>query len=573
MKDRIDIRPARIMEGVFEYATPKHPAPIDLHLDKNEGASPPEDLVMELVAAGAEKLRRYASASSLEGTIAGMMGIEKDRVLVTAGGDDAIGRALRTVLEPGREIIVPVPTFEMIGTYAALAGGTVIEVPWCSGAYPIEAVTGLVRENTAAIAVVTPNNPTGLVATGDDLKKLSQAAPQALLLVDLAYVEFADEDLTDVALSLPNAVVIRTLSKVWGLAGLRVGWAAGPATFISWMRAAGNPYAVSSASLALAEARLSLEEGVDGYVRVVRDEVREISAWLVRLGIDVLPSQANFVLARVPNAAWFCDALAGLGIAVRMFPESVALANYVRITMPGDAALFARLQAAICAVLAPEALLFDIDDTLADVTESYRKATVATAEVFGVCISYDDITRAKAAGNANNDWELTWRLIRDSGVRADLDEVTQKFEAFYQGADGVKGFKLTEKLLMSRNALTALAVRFKLGVVTGRPRCDAQEFLKREGLADLFGAVITMDDGPLKPSPEPVRMALSVLGVEHAWLFGDTPDDMRAARGAGVVPIGVIAPADDPVLAREALSRAGAARVLMNLDAIEEVLP
>jgi phosphoglycolate phosphatase-like HAD superfamily hydrolase len=105
-----------------------------------------------------------------------------------------------------------------------------------------------------------------------------------------------------------------------------------------------------------------------------------------------------------------------------------------------------------------------------------------------------------------------------------------------------------------------------LAIVTGRPRSDALRFLEEQGIAPLFRAVVTREDAPLKPSPEPVRVALERLGVPHAWMIGDTPDDLVAARAAGVVPIGN--GADAPTL-----TRAGAARVVTRLAEIEEILP
>jgi phosphoglycolate phosphatase-like HAD superfamily hydrolase len=110
-------------------------------------------------------------------------------------------------------------------------------------------------------------------------------------------------------------------------------------------------------------------------------------------------------------------------------------------------------------------------------------------------------------------------------------------------------------------------------VVTGRPRRDAEAFLGEQGIRDLFGVVITMDEGPLKPDPTPCRMALEALGVTRAWMVGDTPDDMRSARDAGILPLWVIAPADDPDVAAAALVQSGAGRVLGSLADLEELLP
>lgn len=571
---KLMVEPSPLIAGIAPYRPPRFRAPVDLRLDANEGAPPPAGLLEEVVAAGPEAICHYPNAAPLEELIAGRIGIAVERVLVTAGADDAIERIMRAVLAPDRELVLPVPTFEMIPRYAELTGCTTVEVGWPDGPFPLEAAVSAITGRTSLVVVVTPNSPTGLAVTADDLRALAADAPSALLMVDLAYTEFADEDLTRVALEIPNAVITRTLSKAWGLAGLRVGYAAGPAPVIDWLRANGHPFAVSAPSLRIAEARLRTgERDVARFASRVREERSMLIDELARLGARPLPSQTNFVFARFDDASWVRQALAGLGIAVRGFPpEMTALADGLRITLPGDAAAFERLSRGLASALEPQAILLDMDDTLADATESYRGATVATAASFGVEVTFEDITAAKAAGDANNDWDLTWRMIRERGVPAGLEEVTARFEDLYQGVGGKPGLRARETLLVDRAVLGRLAGRVKLGVVTGRPRRDAEAFLEEQGIADLFGALVTMDDGPPKPDPAPVRLALERLEVERAWLVGDTPDDVRAARAAGVVPLGVVAPADDPDTASEALLGAGAARVLQKLDDIEELL-
>ncbi len=573
MTNGIPIKPSPVLSAVSAYRPPRPSTPVDLHLEGNEGPPPPIEVLDAVRRAGPDSVRRYPSQNPLERELADRIGVTADRLLVTAGGDDALERVLRALLCTGREMILPVPTFEMLDRYAALTGGKVVEVPWLDGAYPTSAVLDAVTPNTAVITVVTPNSPTGLVATADDLTALSAAAPQAVLLVDLAYTEFADDDLTARALELPNAVVVRSLSKAWGLAGLRIGFAAGPPQIIEWLRAVGHPYAVSAPSIAIALTHLRTgAPALDQFVARVRDERVRLVDLFQSLGAQATPSQGNFVFARVDDSLWLRDGLAGLGIGIRIFPDNPQLKNCTRITLPGDAESFDRLCHGIQTVLAPEALLFDMDDTLADVSHSYRGATIATAESFGVEVRPEDITAAKAAGNANNDWELTWRLICHQRQEVTLAAVTDRFEALYQGSGTRRGLKETETLLIDRETLTRWATRFKLGVVTGRPKRDADDFLIRHGLSDLFPVVVTMDDGPLKPSPEPMKLALERLRVSRAWMVGDTPDDIRSARAAGVLPLGVIAPADDKTIAREALLQAGAGRVWDRLTDLEEVL-
>ena len=182
--------------------------------------------------------------------------------------------------------------------------------------------------------------------------RLSRGAPSCLILVDLAYIEFADEDLTSCVLSLPNALLVRSLSKAWGLAGLRVGWAAGPAEVIGWLRAAGHPYAVSGPSLRLAAARLRTGQGdVALFAGRIREERRLISRRLVALGASVLPSQANFVLARFEDAEAVRTGLAKRGIAVRIFPGKPDLEGRLRITLPGSEEDFERLARGLTEIL------------------------------------------------------------------------------------------------------------------------------------------------------------------------------------------------------------------------------
>ena len=164
------------------------------------------------------------------------------------------------------------------------------------------------------------------------------------VVVDAAYTEFAEEDLTPFALQWKNAVVIRTLSKAWGLAGLRVGYALGSPEVIAWLRSAGAPYPVSGPSLAIAEARVQEgERDMQAFVTRVRFERERLEATLASLGARVTNSQGNFAFARLPDPLWLRDGLAGLGIAIRAFPGAPGLEDAVRIACPGDPASFDRL--------------------------------------------------------------------------------------------------------------------------------------------------------------------------------------------------------------------------------------
>ena len=264
--------------------------------------------------------------------------------------------------------------------------------------------------------------------------------------------------------------------------------------------------------------------------------------------------------------------MAGLGIGIRAWPNHPQLDNGIRVSCPTSRTDTDRVCFAIQTIAKPQALLFDMDGVIADVSKSYRQAIIQTAQYFGVRITAQDIERIKAMGNANNDWVVTQRLIEEQNIDVPLKEVTRIFEQQYQGNDTAEGLYKKEQLIGDRNVLYTLQKQYKLAIVTGRPRNDAQRFLKDFALTDLFDTVICMEDAPLKPNPEPVQKALSELGVTRAWMIGDTPDDIIAARSSRVVPIGVIPPGVNPNPLTLTLLKAGAAIVLNRWDDIMERL-
>jgi histidinol-phosphate aminotransferase len=551
-----------------------------LRLDRNEGPPPSPALLEALAGIDPEALRRYHEVSTLEAALADRFGVHPDRVIVTAGADEAIDRACRAFLGRGRTILLSEPTFEMLDHFAGLAGGRPTRVPWPAGPFPIDGFLARLDAHPALIAVVSPNNPTGAVACADDVRRLAAAAPEALVLLDHAYVEYADADLTAAVADLPNVLVVRTLSKAWGLAGCRVGYAIGSPTVVAALRAAGGPYTVAGPSLALALAQLERgQAAVREHVARVREERRSLGRRLAALGMAPWPSQANFVYVDCgPRAPFLAAALRALGVLVRAFPGRAGCETALRITLPGDEAAFARLVLALETALAPQALLLDLDGVLADVRDSQRAAIAATAAALGVTVTATEVAAAIQGGDAANDWAVTQRLVESRGGEgreggASLADITARYQALYLGGPGRPGLREHERLIPGRALLERLAARLPLAIVTGRPRDEACWFLERASVADLFRAVVAMEDAPPKPDPAPVRLALQRLGAGRAWLVGDTPDDARAAAAAGVLPLGVVAPGDDRAASSAALAQAGAARVLDDLAALLEVLP
>lgn len=354
----VGCRVASRMVGVRAYRPPSADPRVDLWLDANEGPALDDGAMDALAALSPEVLRRYPDADVLERLIAERHGIAAERVVVTNGGDDAIDRLCRVTLEPGRVLVQHTPSFAMIEHSARLAGARVVGVPWFGGAFPVEALVERISDETGLVALVSPNNPTGGVIETPDLLRVVDAAGRvcdgagAAALVDLAYVEFADVNPTRALLDQPNVVMVRTLSKAFGLAGLRVGYAIAPAGIAELLRAAGGPYPVSGVSLAVAAAALERCDTRRAAIERVRFERARLIEQIPKIGFEALVSQANFVLMRCVDAARVHASLLERGISVRAFRSSPVLRDALRITLPGEPVAFDRLLTALRAIAA-----------------------------------------------------------------------------------------------------------------------------------------------------------------------------------------------------------------------------
>lgn len=339
--------PSPCVDPAMAYERPPLPAGIALRLDANEGIPALES------AADPELLRRYPDARPLEAMLARQFRLESSQVFVAAGADELIDRCCRAFLPPGHTLLMAEPGFEMFPRYAMLAGAAMDTVNWPAGTFPRQQLCARVNERTAVIAVVTPNNPTGDVATADDLRALSAAAPDALIILDHAYVEFAAFDLTPVALALPNVVILRTFSKAWGLAGCRVGYAIGPSQLIRPLRAAGSPFPVSSLSLAAAMACLTQGPARrDAFVQRIRFEREELQQLLSALNAAPRPSEGNFVFAELGlRSTQVRDALLDQGVLVRLISNRSRVPLGLRIALPGDEAEFTLLRQSLMVAL------------------------------------------------------------------------------------------------------------------------------------------------------------------------------------------------------------------------------
>jgi len=306
-----------------------------IKLNTNENPYPASAQVRKAIVEACDRLQLYPdpSARAVRERVAALYGVDADGVLVGNGSDELLSMIMRAVVAPGAVVAYGTPTYSLYDTLVALQGGKSAQVPYGDDyAVPPALFTTPAR----LILVCNPNAPSGTVVGRRELDALAAARRDVLVVVDEAYADFADTSVTTMGVEHPNVVVLRTLSKSYSLAGLRVGLAITTPALAVELNKVKDSYNVSRLAQAGALAALEDQDTMLAHVARVRATRARLSEALRALGFVVTPSQANFVLARRPGSSLLPlkDALQARGVLVRHFAE---LPDALRITVGTDA--------------------------------------------------------------------------------------------------------------------------------------------------------------------------------------------------------------------------------------------
>jgi histidinol-phosphate aminotransferase len=301
--------------------------------ENTEGCSP--RVLARIREITAEELARYPEREPVEALVATRLNLPADQVLLTNGVDEAIHLLCEAYLEPSEEVIVVTPTFGMYEIFAEATGAKVARVQCGENKrFPLAQALAAITGATRLIAIASPNNPTGGVASREQLLAIAQAAPQAAILVDEAYFEFHGKTVISDIVRQSNLFVARTFSKAYGLAGLRIGILAGPREQMPMVRRVSSPYSVNAVALAVLPVALNSAEYVAGYVAQVQAGRARLERELTRAGIPWWPSEANFVLMKIGSRhSDFVAAMRQRGILVRDRSADPECDGCVRITV------------------------------------------------------------------------------------------------------------------------------------------------------------------------------------------------------------------------------------------------
>ena len=331
------------MEGYIPGEQPPDQGVIKLNT--NENPYPPSAQVLDRVRAACEDtLRLYpdSQALSVRRRLSEIFGVAPEETLVGNGSDELLNIIVRCFVDRDQAVVYPSPTYSYYATLIQMQGARAVEVEFDENyALPPD----LVVESARLTLIANPNSPSGTVIPGDQIGALA-ARTSGIVVVDEAYVDFAQGGCIDLIHRHPNTVVLRTMSKSFSLAGMRLGFGFAAAELVAGMWKVKEHYNVNRLSLVAAEAALDdIESMRENAVRISRTR-EHLTTRLRELGFSVWDSSANFVLARIqsPPAARLYRELKARGILVRHFDRD-RLRDCLRITVGTDGEVGALLSA------------------------------------------------------------------------------------------------------------------------------------------------------------------------------------------------------------------------------------
>lgn len=324
-----------------------------IKLSSNENPFGASDATREAFTRAVHNLHRYPSTdhASLRRAIGEVHGLDPERIICGVGSDEIIHFLCQAYAGPGDEVLFTEHGFLMYRISAHAAGATPVQVAERDRTTDVDALLAAANDRTRLVFIANPNNPTGTMIALPEVERLAMGLPpQAILVLDGAYAEYVEgyDGGAELATRLPNVVMTRTFSKIYGLGGLRIGWGYGPRAIIDVLNRIRGPFNLSNAQLEAAEAAVRDQD----YVARCRAENTRMRAWLAEAlaekGVPSDTSTANFILARFADVreAVACDEyLKSQGLILRRV-AGYNLPNCLRITI-GDEASCRRVAHAI----------------------------------------------------------------------------------------------------------------------------------------------------------------------------------------------------------------------------------
>ena len=308
-----------------------------IKLASNENPLGPSPLAVEAMKEAAKQAHLYPDGNAFyfRQEMAERLATDPGQLIFGNGSNEIIEFVAHALLGPGTNIVVSQYCFAIYPIVAHLSGADCITVPAHNFGHDLAAMRKAITPETRIVFVANPNNPTGTLASADAVHALLDNFPDyALLVMDEAYFEFLDKpiDLVPLLANRPNLLLMRTFSKIYGLAGLRVGYGIGHPDFIAALEKVRQPFNLNALAQAAARAALRDDDHVRRSRQANTDGLKQLENGLKNLGIETVPSHANFILAKVTDGQAIFAGLQARGVITRPM-AGYQLAEWIRISI------------------------------------------------------------------------------------------------------------------------------------------------------------------------------------------------------------------------------------------------
>lgn len=315
---------------------PQRGTPI-IKLNSNENPYPPSAGALAVLQnIDGEWLRRYPEpfGGEFRQAASKVLGVPSDWIIVGNGSDELLSVIIRACVEPGKKVVYPMPTYVLYRTLTEMQAAEIIEIPYSENySLPVEE---LVAVDGSVTLIASPNSPSGHLIATNELRKLASKL-SGVLVIDEAYIDFTEENALDLVKEYENVIIIRTLSKGYSLAGLRLGFGVANPKLLQGLFKVKDSYNIDAIACAIGTAAITDQAYKNACVAKIKASRTQLATDLKQLGFHVWDSQANFLLVQPPqtNAEYLYQKLKERGILIRYFKQS-KLDDKLRITVGTD---------------------------------------------------------------------------------------------------------------------------------------------------------------------------------------------------------------------------------------------
>lgn len=308
-------------------------------LASNENPLGPSPKAIDAISKAIGQLNRYPEGSGyyLTRKLSGKLGVRPENIVLGNGSDEVIGMLTRAFISPGDEAIMPFPSFLMYKIMVNASGGVAVTVPLTASLAPdLSLINTKITDKTRLIFLTHPNNPTGAAVSPDDFSRFLEAVPpDVIIVVDEAYVEFVREsnalNSIEFVKSGNTVVTLRTFSKAYGLAGLRIGYGVMPGDIADVLHRIRQPFNANSLAQVAALAALDDDAFLQETIELVHAGIDFLYNEMDRMGLDYFPTQANFLLIDMKkDAGEVFERMLRKGVIVRSM-RSYGYPEYIRV--------------------------------------------------------------------------------------------------------------------------------------------------------------------------------------------------------------------------------------------------